>query len=172
MLEKEDLRKKMRQYDNLVAGPSIIKIIQNLLEKLDFKVLGSYVAIKGEINVNEIFSLFQDKHFALPKEVDSQTMEFANYNLFDNLEVAGSGFLQPINNDFVVPDVLLIPGTAFDKQKNRLGRGKGFYDRYLTKNLNIIKIGVCKDERLLDLVPYSPQDVKMDYIVTDKILVC
>lgn len=171
-MDKENLRRKMRQYDNLVAGPSIIKIIQSLLEKLDFKVLGSYVAISGEVNVNVIFSLFQDTYFALPKQIDSQAMEFAQYKLFDNLEVANSGFLQPINNDFVVPDVLLITGTAFDKQKNRLGRGAGFYDRYLTKNPTIIKIGVCKDEGLLDLVPYSPQDVKMDYIVTDKILVC
>lgn len=172
MKEKDNLRKQMKQYDNLIADQGIIKIIQNLLEKLDFRVLGSYIAISGEVNVNEIFSLFQDKHFALPKQIDNQTMEFAQYKLFDNLEVADSDFLQPINNDFVVPDVLLIPGTAFDKQNNRLGRGKGFYDRYLNENPNIIKIGVCKDERLLDLVPYSSQDVKMDYIVTDKTLVC
>jgi len=99
-------------------------------------------------------------------------MKFAEYNLFDNLEVASSGFLQPINNNFLVPDVLLIPGVAFDQQKNRLGRGAGFYDRYLNINPKIIKIGICKHERLLDLIPYSSQDVKMDYIVTDKTLVC
>lgn len=171
-MDKDSLRKQMKQHNDIVADPGITKIIQNLLGKIDFKVLGSYVAISGEVNINEIFNLLQGKHFALPKQIDNEAMEFVNYNLFDNLEVANAGFLQPINNDFIVPDVLLIPGIAFDKQRNRLGRGGGFYDRYLTANSNIIKIGICKYECLLDLIPYSKQDVRMDYIVTDKILVC
>ncbi|AVP87866.1 Putative porphobilinogen deaminase [Candidatus Phycorickettsia trachydisci] len=172
MIEKKLLREQMKQYDNFIPDPNIIQTIKNVLEKLNFQVLGGYVAIRGEVNINEIFTIFQEKSFALPKQINNESMEFAEYNLFDNLEIANSVFLQPINNNFVVPDVLLIPGIAFDQQKNRLGRGAGFYDRYLNINPQIIKIGICKHERLLDLVPYSSQDVKMDYIVTDKTLIC
>jgi len=144
MKDKESPRQEMKQYDHLIADPKVIEIIKNLLKNINFKILGAYIAIKGEINISEIFNIFQERSFALPKQVNIKTMEFAKYNLFDNLEVANSGFLQPINNDFIVPDVLLIPGIAFDKKKNRLGRGLGFYDRYLKAHPDISKLAFVK----------------------------
>jgi len=62
-------------------------------------------------------------------------------------------------------DLVIVPGIAFDWQKNRLGRGKGFYDRFFEKN-NLLKIGVCFDFQFLETVPHSKHDIKMDIIVT------
>lgn len=58
-------------------------------------------------------------------------------------------------------------GVAFDRQHNRLGRGKGFYDRLLS-TLDVPKIGICYDFQLKDQIPAEPFDRKMDLIITEK----
>ena len=64
-------------------------------------------------------------------------------------------------------DVVLVPGMAFDGDGNRLGRGKGYYDRFL-KTLAAPRpqlIGVCFDFQKVDVVPTEPTDVKVDVVV-------
>ncbi len=62
---------------------------------------------------------------------------------------------------------LLIPGIAFDTQGDRLGKGGGYYDRYL-KMFTGFKIGICLEEQILEKVPSCNHDMAMDYVVTDK----
>jgi 5-formyltetrahydrofolate cyclo-ligase len=62
-------------------------------------------------------------------------------------------------------DLVLVPGVAFDLHGNRLGRGKGFYDRLLQK-IHCDKAGVCFEEQLLKKIPAEPHDAKMDFILT------
>lgn len=66
----------------------------------------------------------------------------------------------------VEPDCLLIPGLAFSRTGGRLGRGKGFYDRYL-ESFKGIKIGICFKEVLGQEIPQDKHDEVMDYMVTD-----
>lgn len=61
-------------------------------------------------------------------------------------------------------DLILVPGVAFDKSGNRLGRGKGYYDKVL-KQTGAYKLGVCFDFQLVERVPVEPHDVKMDRVV-------
>lgn len=61
-------------------------------------------------------------------------------------------------------DLILVPGVAFDKFGNRLGRGKGYYDKVL-KQTEAYKLGVCFDFQLVERVPVEPHDVKMDRVV-------
>jgi len=62
-------------------------------------------------------------------------------------------------------DLILVPGMAFDLSGNRLGRGRGFYDRLL-ENASGIKCGVGYDFQLLEKIPSEPHDAKMDFILT------
>jgi 5-formyltetrahydrofolate cyclo-ligase len=62
-------------------------------------------------------------------------------------------------------DLILVPGVAFDLNGNRLGRGKGFYDRLLQK-IRCKKAGVCFDAQLLQKIPAEPHDAKVDFILT------
>lgn len=62
-------------------------------------------------------------------------------------------------------DLVIVPGIAFDKQKSRLGRGKGYYDKYLNSR-ELMKIGICYDFQLLNEIPTDLFDVKMDKIIT------
>jgi 5-formyltetrahydrofolate cyclo-ligase len=62
-------------------------------------------------------------------------------------------------------DLILIPGIAFDLRGNRLGRGKGFYDRLLAETRGV-KCGIVFDEQIAIEIPVEPHDVKMDFILT------
>ena len=66
-----------------------------------------------------------------------------------------------------VLDVVLVPGMAFDGDGNRLGRGRGYYDRFLNtlSNPRPKLIGVCFDFQKTDVVPTEPTDVKVDVVV-------
>ena len=61
-------------------------------------------------------------------------------------------------------DLAIIPGVAFDLNGNRLGRGKGYYDRLLPK-LSCHTIGICYPYQLIDEVPHEPHDVPVDEII-------
>ncbi|MCX6971383.1 MAG: 5-formyltetrahydrofolate cyclo-ligase [Verrucomicrobia bacterium] len=67
---------------------------------------------------------------------------------------AGSGF-----------DLILVPGLAFDLRGGRLGRGRGFYDRFLS-NARGLRVGVCFEDQIVGDVPEEPHDLRMDFVVT------
>ena len=62
-------------------------------------------------------------------------------------------------------DLVLVPGLAFDAQGNRLGRGRGFYDRLLEK-VSGVKVGVCLDLQLVEKIPVESHDARVNFIVT------
>lgn len=79
------------------------------------------------------------------------------------------GILEPLSRCVETPltncDLILVPGLAFDLQRRRLGRGKGFYDRWLAQRRGTA-CGVAFDEQLLPDIPVEPHDVRLDCLVT------
>jgi 5-formyltetrahydrofolate cyclo-ligase len=63
---------------------------------------------------------------------------------------------------------MIVPGVAFDSEGHRLGRGKGFYDSYLSSPhaARIYKIGVCFPWQLVESVLTEPHDIQMDEVIT------
>jgi 5-formyltetrahydrofolate cyclo-ligase len=91
--------------------------------------------------------------------------------IFTGLECLGDtnhlGINEPKALEFMPSiDLAIIPGLAFDKENNRLGRGKGYYDKFL-KTTSAFKLGICFSEQLLDSIPHDELDVKMDKVITD-----
>ena len=65
-------------------------------------------------------------------------------------------------------DVVIFPGAAFDIEGNRIGYGKGYYDKYISKlTYQPYKIGICYDFQLLDEIPSDTHDIKLDKIITE-----
>lgn len=99
---------------------------------------------------------------------DDKTLSFHRVEISDyreeklGLKLSEEVLLRP-----AVPDALLVPGVAFDSNKNRLGRGGGYYDRYL-QNFSGPKIGIFYSEQERKAFEVEPHDMKLDYIVTDK----
>lgn len=91
---------------------------------------------------------------------------------------AGQGLRDPLGGTPISLgriDLVAVPGLAFDRRGYRLGRGKGFYDRFLSqKDFHALRIALCFQEQLLDeLLPVESHDIPMNMIVTDqKILRC
>ena len=86
------------------------------------------------------------------------------------LEIAqdfGVGILGPKTSaKAVAPKIVIVPGLGFSADGARLGRGKGFYDRYL-EGRDVIKIGIGFEMQIEQDIPTDPHDVKMDFVVTD-----
>lgn len=80
----------------------------------------------------------------------------------------GSKILGPKEEAIEVkPGLILVPGLSMSSKGERLGRGKGFYDRYL-ENFRGPKIGICLEVQLDESLPVEPHDVLLDFIVTEK----
>ncbi len=117
-----------------------------------------------------------NKVCALPA-FDSVTQAYSArrvQNLTTNLSAGKFGVREPSTSCAEVPleqfDLVLVPAVAFDRRGNRLGRGKGFYDRLLAK-VRGIKCGVAFDRQIVKEIPAEPHDVRMDFIVTPTRLV-
>lgn len=77
---------------------------------------------------------------------------------------------EPIGEEFTCYKEIalaIVPGMAFDKKGNRLGRGRGFYDRTLPKLAEAYKIGLCFPFQLLESIPSEAYDIKMDAVLCD-----
>lgn len=137
----------------------------------------SYVSIDNEVSTLELIGDLLDakKNVSVPICVPETTQLIASkiYNL-DELTTSHFGLLEP-RNEFIRPvdpmdlDVVLIPGLAFDRNCNRLGHGKGYYDRFLTKiSSNALKIGLAYSFQILEQVPKDSFDIKLDIVITEK----
>ena len=120
------------------------------------------------LELNTIF----DKDILLPVTDKNNLMNFFSWKKKDVLFVNEFGLLEPFKTKAKVPDVVLVPMLAFDKNKYRLGYGKGFYDRYLNKYLkqfkNILTVGVAFSFQKHHKLPINRNDVKLDFIITEK----
>ena len=66
----------------------------------------------------------------------------------------------------IKPQILIIPGLGFTIKGERLGRGKGYYDRYLS-GFSGIKVGVCFETQVFETIPTDEHDIELDYLVTE-----
>ena len=102
-------------------------------------------------------------------EVDGHKMVFRQCGLEELVEVAMFGQKMKVpdqGKSIVKPDIIIVPGLAFDRSGNRLGRGGGFYDAYL-RNFHGQKIGICKQMQFVDELPIEEHDIKVDFVITE-----
>ena len=111
-------------------------------------LISLYYPNSHELNVLKIFNQEKLKNkFLLPVIEKNNFMSFYEWKKHDILNLNKYGIPEPIKSKKVLPDVILVPLLAYDKFKNRLGYGKGFYDKYLKKYLKmpnkILKVGIA-----------------------------
>lgn len=100
-------------------------------------------------------------------------MEFYRFSGEEHLSTGPFGVLVPPakEEELISPkamDVLIIPGVAFDRQLRRLGHGKGYFDRYITKLPSATpKIGLAYNFQILDQIPHTNADQSVDYLFAE-----
>ena len=180
MGNKDSLRKKyyiIRKKKYYDIKPDffnpLLKIIKTNYYKKHVK-LSTYYPSSFEVNVLKLFEKKIQKNIKilLPSLKRNNTMGFYQWNINEVLKINKFGMLEPqIKLNEIIPNIMLVPLLAFDNKKNRLGYGKGFYDRYLKKyldNNNILTIGIAFSFQRHHKLPVSSNDVKLNYILTEK----
>ena len=100
--------------------------------------------------------------------ISETEMEIRRYTGPDSLRISSYGILEPTGEPFTQYeniDFALIPGMAFDADGNRLGRGKGYYDRFLPLMTRARKVGICFPFQFLPHIPTEPTDMPMDEVI-------
>lgn len=134
-----------------------------------------YHSLPDEVDTHSALGqlLAMGKKVLLPKVVSETEMTIHEYTGRDSLQSSEPyGILEPTTPELSIVNcqlsiVIVVPGMAFDKHGHRLGRGKGYYDRFLSRIPNIYKIGVCFPFQLIDNVPSEPTDILVDEVLTD-----
>ena len=136
-------------------------------------IVGGYYPYNYEFDVLQILKNFEKNNFliSLPRIRENFKMDFYQWTFKEPLSINDYGIPEPMNKKKVIPNILLIPLVAFDRELNRLGYGGGFYDRYLSKiknNKKILKIGAGFSFQKVNKIPVDKHDMNLDYIITEK----
>jgi 5-formyltetrahydrofolate cyclo-ligase len=180
---KSEIRKNILYKRNSLSEYEIInnsKIISDRIiltkEYKNSKSIGAYYPTGSEVKTFDIIkhSIERKKEVGLPRVIDSTKIEFfkimedsfekikftkGKYGIFENST-------STINMEKM--DLLIIPGIAFDLQGNRLGYGKGYYDRFLSLRKVKYIIALAYETQVINEIPNNENDIPVDIIITEK----
>lgn len=180
---RKEIKEKIKSIQN--KDQQSIEMSKKLFNNEDFvstNDIFAFVSLQDEIStlqiINQIIKL--NKNLYLPR-VKEDSMDFYlidnNKDLFEQLEKNQWNIYEPktnlkkvnFNTDKNLKKILiLVPGLAFTKTGKRLGRGKGFYDKFFTtipQNIHTIKVGLCYNIQILSDLPTEKHDILMDYVI-------
>lgn len=174
-MNKKEIRKQIKELrlglsdsDKNIASHDVFNRLENHSEFIKAENILFYYSLPDELpTVNFIRKWSKSKNIYLPR-VNGDDLDILAYD-DSNLSIGSYDIEEPIGDeliDYNTIDLIIVPAVAFDYDKNRLGRGKGYYDRLLSKAVNAIKIGVGYDFQLVEKLPTEQHDIPMDYIIT------
>ncbi len=179
IIEKKELREKIKQIKEFMTKEEVEtsdKLIEEQLmtlnEVMEAKTIFCFVSMEDEIDTKEIIKklLSMGKIVGVPKCESKNNMKVYRIKSLEDLEKGYYNIEEPKSYcETIKPEdieLAIIPATACDKNKNRIGKGAGYYDRYLS-NQSFLKVVLCREKYLVDKVPTQENDVAMDIIVTE-----
>lgn len=178
MTDKQALRTQMRaarkslsKEEQQAASRAVCAKILSSAAYREAKCVMAYIACRGELDVTPVIesALAAGKTLALPRCEEGGTLTARKTDSLAALAPGAYGIKTPGEGAEIMPpeaiDLILVPGTAFDREGYRLGQGGGYYDRFLKKT-NAVLCGVCHDMALLERVPRQDHDARMDAVIT------
>lgn len=184
---KQELRQRICDIKRQFTPQQLVQLSFPVLERLkpllrDANVIMAYYSLPDEVYTHDLLNelVGAGKTVLLPQVVDSETMVLRRYSSKADLREGVLHIMEPVGEvftDYQLIDIVLVPGVAFDAQGHRLGRGRGYYDRFFTlhsipdrwsptRSLSLFtKIGVCFDFQKVPEVPTDANDVPVDMVV-------
>ena len=161
-------KKKYYEIDRNFFYP-LINLIKSKFKRKNLN-LALYYPSNFELNVLKFleYDYMKKKDVLLPVIEKKNNMNFYSWEKNQALFINQFGMLEPDKTKKKIPNFMLVPMLAFDKHNYRLGYGKGFYDRYLKKFKNIVTVGVAFSFQRHHKLPRDKNDVKLNYILTEK----
>jgi len=170
-----DRRERLSPVESRFCAERIAERLLKLPEIISVRSIALYSPIRGEVSTEPAYSQLRRGVEAIyfPRVPDSGTgpIEFVRINDWQQLIRGYAGILEPPPSFPAAPideiGAMVIPGLAFDIHGQRLGWGKGFYDRVL-KKYSGIRVGLGYDFQLLDQIPSGVHDEPMAFVITEK----
>ena len=153
-------------------------ILKNILALSEFEyasTIMAYLDFRGEVETRELAAeiLNRGKRLVVPLCNNDNLIPCLINNLDQDIHAGTWGILEP-RKDRLRPlppleiDLVMVPGLAFDYQGNRLGYGRGYYDRFLPQlKEGVLAAGLCFTCQLVDRIPTDEYDFKMDILITE-----
>jgi len=172
--KKNNIRQQVRQYKRQITviqkqknADTVFQKIESFPEFQKAKTILIYWSTPGELPTKLIIEKWCSAKEILLPSVQGDDIKIKRYSSENKMKQGNAGIWEPepADNYMGSIDLVIVPGIAFDRRKNRLGRGKGYYDRFLL-NSKAIRWGVGFDFQLFNSVPCSSNDIPMDKIIT------
>ncbi len=175
-LRKKFINQRKKRYSQFKKFS--FKLIFQLIKKNFGKkkiIIGCYYPSNYEVDILEFVKLAVQKKFkiSLPVIKSASSMDFKKWVLAEPLYINKFGILEPSSSKKkLVPDFIMVPLVAFDKKLNRIGYGKGYYDRSLRQIRKLKKktifLGIAYSFQQYKNIPINKHDFKLDYIFTER----
>lgn len=179
-MDKKEFRKKVRVdiegFDEayiIDSDDGIYRSLTIMPELLAAKTVFIYHSVGREVDTLRLirFCLAEGKRVALPVTKSLGEMDFAVAASLGSLVPGEYGIPEPPDGSKeAVPekgDVIIVPALCYDEALYRLGRGGGYYDRFLSGS-PAVSIGLCREKLVFSSIPTEAQDVPVDILVTEK----
>lgn len=174
-----DKRNQMSQEDIVSKSAVIIDKVCSLDAYVNADTLLCFLNYGSEVVTDDLIqhALLNGKRVYVPLVTDAKSgsMEFCAITSPDDIAVGYKGIREPIEHDYLVPKaedkvLMILPGCAFDFNGNRIGYGKGFYDRYLQRYYNMCRmktIAIAFHIQIVENIEPGKHDVPYDVLITE-----
>ncbi len=185
MEDKNIIRRKILNKRNKLDKNFVISYSEEVINKLtcldEYKksdTIMSYMSFKNEVDTfNLIEKMLDENKKVIVPYTDINKVEIIPVeikDIEDNLTYSRYGYLEP-KKEIIKPvdikeiDLILVPGVVFDKNCNRIGFGKGYYDKLLVnRRKDTFIIALAYEFQVANMIPAKKHDIKMDMIITEE----
>ena len=178
-LTRQQLLLRRKQLEETACLDLSLRIQQRLLAAECFsraEILALYSPINNEVRTEQLLAVArsQGKQVCYPRVI-GDSLQFVVIRSLTELQTGAFGVAEPTGDCLLESrqiDLLVVPGVAFDRDGFRLGYGKGFYDRELSRmTRSTVSVGLCYDFQLCDSLPVEEHDQQLDYVATETQLI-
>jgi 5-formyltetrahydrofolate cyclo-ligase len=172
---KPEVRKEIREItanlsreEKLSLSDRATYLLENDPWFKNARIIAMYWSLDDEVDTHRFIEKWNGKKTILLPVIEGDNIYFATYDgMKDMVQEDRFGLLEPGNSNIYnikTIELIVVPGVAFDQENNRLGRGKGFYDRALSYS-TCPKIGICFPHQYVEKLPVDYHDVKVDKVM-------
>jgi 5-formyltetrahydrofolate cyclo-ligase len=173
---KNQIRTQLKEKREHVSAQNILKFSNRIslsfleiIKNNNFNSIMSYCSFQNEVDTNFINNeiLKMKKILILPKIENNKIIPVREKILLD-LKKNSFGIHEPCGLFYTDRiDMIIVPGIGFDKNGNRIGFGKGFYDRFLKNYKTTLKIALAFEFQILNNIPNEEHDIKINRLVSE-----
>jgi 5-formyltetrahydrofolate cyclo-ligase len=177
--QKKHLRNELKRHrselpenERTEMSQQIINFLYEIDEFNQAKSIFCYISYLSEVETSSLIKLFLEQGLALavPKIMGKTEMIAAPLTNMSDLEPDKMGILTPKSNQAAAGpfDIAITPGVGFTDRGDRLGYGRGYYDRWFSNNKVKTKIGIAFEVQVVEELPIEETDMPLDILVTEE----